>query len=209
MYCNILIYLNIFFCFSFQLIMQIIKCVVVGDGVVGKICLLIFYIINKFFLEYVSIVFDNYVVTVMIGGEFYTLGLFDIVGQEDYDRLRFFSYLQIDVFLVCFFVVSLVFFENVREKVIFVNFVNYEFMKNIIYLYFVLVFWKFFLVQGKVNFKYFVKLNMYIRLDMISVFYLIYVEINVFFFNIVGFRNNILLLEDFFFISRNIGRFTG
>lgn len=50
---------------------------------------------------------------------------------------------------------------------------------------------------------------MYIRLDMISVFYLIYVEINVFFFNIVGFRNNILLLEDFFFISRNIGRFTG
>lgn len=189
--------------------MQIIKCVVVGDGVVGKICLLIFYIINKFFLEYVSIVFDNYVVTVMIGGEFYTLGLFDIVGQEDYDRLRFFSYLQIDVFLVCFFVVSLVFFENVREKVIFVNFVNYEFMKNIIYLYFVLVFWKFFLVQGKVNFKYFVKLNMYIRLDMISVFYLIYVEINVFFFNIVGFRNNILLLEDFFFISRNIGRFTG
>lgn len=157
--------------------MQIIKCVVVGDGVVGKICLLIFYIINKFFLEYVSIVFDNYVVTVMIGGEFYTLGLFDIVGQEDYDRLRFFSYLQIDVFLVCFFVVSLVFFENVREKVIFVNFVNYEFMKNIIYLYFVLVFWKFFLVQGKVNFKYFVKLNMYIRLDMISVFYLIYVEI--------------------------------
>lgn len=53
---------------------------VVGDGVVGKICLLIFYIINKFFLEYVFIVFDNYVVTVMIGGEFYTLGLFDIVG---------------------------------------------------------------------------------------------------------------------------------
>lgn len=50
---------------------------------------------------------------------------------------------------------------------------------------------------------------MYIRLDMISVFYLIYVEINVFFFYIVGFRNNILLLEDFFFISRNIGRFTG
>lgn len=192
--------------------MQIIKCVVVGDGVVGKICLLIFYIINKFFLEYVLIVFDNYVVTVMIGGEFYTLGLFDIVGQEDYDRLRFFSYLQIDVFLVCFFVVSLVFFENVREKVIFVNFVNYEFMKNIIYFVYVVFCFgilEVFLVQGKVNFKYFVKLNMYIRLDMISVFYLIYVEINVFFFNIVGFRNNILLLEDFFFISRYIGRFTG
>lgn len=33
-------------------------------------------------------VFDNYAVTVMIGGEPYTLGLFDTAGQEDYDRLR-------------------------------------------------------------------------------------------------------------------------
>lgn len=31
-------------------------------------------------------VFDNYAVTVMIGGEPYTLGLFDTAGQEDYDR---------------------------------------------------------------------------------------------------------------------------
>ena len=31
--------------------------------------------------------FDNYAVTVMIGGEPYTLGLFDTAGQEDYDRL--------------------------------------------------------------------------------------------------------------------------
>ena len=34
-------------------------------------------------------VFDNYAVTVMIGGEPYTLGLFDTAGQEDYDRLRY------------------------------------------------------------------------------------------------------------------------
>ncbi|KAI4811072.1 hypothetical protein KUCAC02_013995 [Chaenocephalus aceratus] len=38
--------------------------------------------------EYVPTVFDNYAVTVMIGGEPYTLGLFDTAGQEDYDRLR-------------------------------------------------------------------------------------------------------------------------
>jgi small GTP-binding protein len=47
-------------------------------------------------------VFDNYAVTVMIGGEPYTLGLFDTAGQEDYDRLRPLSYPQTDVFLVCF-----------------------------------------------------------------------------------------------------------
>ncbi|KAK1880133.1 Cell division control protein 42 like [Dissostichus eleginoides] len=61
-------------------------------------------------------VFDNYAVTVMIGGEPYTLGLFDTAGQEDYDRLRPLSYPQTDVFLVCFSVVSPSSFENVREK---------------------------------------------------------------------------------------------
>ena len=60
--------------------------------------------------------FDNYAVTVMIGGEPYTLGLFDTAGQEDYDRLRPLSYPQTDVFLVCFSVVSPSSFENVKEK---------------------------------------------------------------------------------------------
>ena len=62
-------------------------------------------------------VFDNYAVTVMIGGEPYTLGLFDTAGQEDYDRLRPLSYPQTDVFLVCFSVVSPSSFENIKEKV--------------------------------------------------------------------------------------------
>uniref|UniRef100_A0A915P822 Uncharacterized protein n=2 Tax=Meloidogyne TaxID=189290 RepID=A0A915P822_9BILA len=55
-------------------------------------------------------------VTVMIGGEPYTLGLFDTAGQEDYDRLRPLSYPQTDVFLVCFSVVAPASYENVREK---------------------------------------------------------------------------------------------
>lgn len=96
--------------------MQTLKCVVVGDGAVGKTCLLISYTTNQFPADYVPTVFDNYAVTVMIGDEPYTLGLFDTAGQENYDRLRPLSYPSTDVFLVCFSVISPPSFENVKEK---------------------------------------------------------------------------------------------
>ena len=96
--------------------MQTLKCVVIGDGAVGKTCLLISYTTNQFPADYVPTVFDNYAVTVMIGDEPYTLGLFDTAGQEDYDRLRPLSYPSTDVFLVCFSVISPPSFENVKEK---------------------------------------------------------------------------------------------
>jgi len=93
-----------------------IKCVVVGDGAVGKTCLLVSYSTNKFPSSYVPTVFDNYTTKVMIGGEEITIGLFDTAGQEDYDRLRPLSYPNTDIFLVCFSVVAPISFENIKEK---------------------------------------------------------------------------------------------
>ncbi|CAL4251405.1 unnamed protein product [Meganyctiphanes norvegica] len=97
--------------------MQSIKCVVVGDGYVGKTCLLMSYATSAFpDRGYIPTVYDKFEMTVSVGERLIQLELFDTAGQEAYDRLRAISYPQTNVFIVCFSLVHPTSFENVKTK---------------------------------------------------------------------------------------------
>lgn len=96
--------------------MKPIKVTVVGDGMVGKTCLLITYTRQEFPEEYVPTVFDNYADNIKVDDITYNMVLWDTAGQEDYERLRPLSYPNTDCFLLCYSVSSRASFENIAQK---------------------------------------------------------------------------------------------
>ena len=93
-----------------------VKTVLVGDGSVGKTCMVYSYAENKFPTEYVPTVFDTFTATVHVDGRPRTLELLDTAGQEDYERLRALSYHETDVFILCYSIVHRPSLENIERR---------------------------------------------------------------------------------------------
>tara|TARA_R110002050_G_scaffold1539_1_gene10627 strand:- start:1778 stop:2155 length:378 start_codon:yes stop_codon:yes gene_type:complete len=108
----------VFFCLElFKMSQPLeVKCVVVGDGAVGKTCMLICYTEGKFPKEYVPTVFDNYEATIFVEGKEVKFSLWDTAGQEGYARIRTLSYPKTDIFLLAFSVANYPSFVNVKDR---------------------------------------------------------------------------------------------
>ncbi|CED85293.1 signal transducer [Phaffia rhodozyma] len=92
------------------------KLVVVGDGGCGKTCLLTVYAHDRFPVNYVPTVFENFVTQVQYESKVVELALWDTAGQEDFDRLRPLSYNDTDVVLIVFACNHRPSLENVKDK---------------------------------------------------------------------------------------------
>lgn len=93
-----------------------VKCVVIGDGTVGKTSALMSYANNSFPIDYVPTVFDHYSTPIDVDSRTFNLDLWDTAGQEDYDKLRTIAFPGADVILICFSLEHPASFENVKTK---------------------------------------------------------------------------------------------
>lgn len=78
------------------------KITFVGNGAVGKTCLLQTFVKKAFPSEYMTLIDDGVNTNIMHDGRPLPLRLCDTEGQEDFDRIRPSIYPGTDIFLLCF-----------------------------------------------------------------------------------------------------------
>eukprot|EP01114_Cavostelium_apophysatum_P012904 TRINITY_DN3005_c0_g1_i3.p1 TRINITY_DN3005_c0_g1~~TRINITY_DN3005_c0_g1_i3.p1 ORF type:complete len:207 (-),score=24.93 TRINITY_DN3005_c0_g1_i3:8-628(-) len=100
--------------------MQAIKLLTLGEGAVGKTCLLISYTTGAFPGEYIPTVFDNYSANVMYKEKAINLGLWDQSPSRggEPNRLRPLSYPQTDIFVLIFSISSPNSIAYLRETIL-------------------------------------------------------------------------------------------
>ena len=93
-----------------------IKCLVVGDGGVGKTTLIANYTSLEYPQDIPNIYFEEYCDASRLDGKTFNLLLWDLVSQDDFDGRRHLSYLRSDACLVCFSLTDAKLLESARKK---------------------------------------------------------------------------------------------
>jgi len=92
------------------------KVVAVGDGAMGKSCLLITYDTGKFPMEYIPSTVDSFTKELNVDNQAIELEMWDVPYYEDFDRARFLVYALTDLFVICYAVNCPSAFANVTRK---------------------------------------------------------------------------------------------
>ncbi|KAK3763992.1 hypothetical protein RRG08_004357 [Elysia crispata] len=92
-----------------------LKCVVVGDGAVGKTSMLLSYATRRFPTAHVPSVFDNHAGSVKMGLRRRHMEILDTGDMTENPKIRQSLYYDADVFVVCFSVISPESLRNVEE----------------------------------------------------------------------------------------------
>lgn len=93
-----------------------IKCVLVGDGAVGKTSLITAYAQNKFCSDYAPTAYDNFNVEVEVDNRPMCVEICDTAGQDSMEELRALCYPGTDVLMLCFSVVRPETFRSVANR---------------------------------------------------------------------------------------------
>jgi len=94
----------------------VLKCVVVGDGAVGKTSLIAQAISQDFDDILSRPLFENYSVPIMITGKNLNLCLCDTGAEEDHNRQRIQVYQDTTVAILCFSIISPPSYQNCKTK---------------------------------------------------------------------------------------------
>ncbi len=91
---------------------EVCKIVVVGDGEVGKTCMIYCYLQNTFPEQYMPTVFDAFKCFLEYENKQVELKVWDTAGQEDMNKIRPLAFPGCNCFLVCFSLVDRNSFKN-------------------------------------------------------------------------------------------------
>lgn len=94
-----------------------LSCIMAGDSKVGKTTLLTAYLSNAFSSEYVETLLGCHEgLKVMHRGQQISLDIWDVSGSPSFDRLRPLVMAKMDVVFLCFSLVDLESFWNLKER---------------------------------------------------------------------------------------------